>query len=155
MAQNSIYVADVSVFTISILSNDLSIFRKSLILYYLQDCCICHILCVLSSDTHLALVLHFTLLYFCMLYIFVKTIVDFWIFYLEICISLFLFFFLQNALPYPFLQISIKNSQLSRESHIFHKPVLLYEICNSRKVSFFGYFTINRYAYIVFPPLQG
>ena len=102
MAQNSIYVADVSVFTINIISNDLSIFRKSLILCYLQDYYIYHILYVLSSDTHLALVLHFTLLYFCMLYIFVKTIVDFGIFYLEICISLFLFFFLQNALSLPF-----------------------------------------------------
>ena len=103
MAQNSIYVADVSVFTINIIPNDLSIFCKSLILYYLQHYCICHILRILSSGTHIALVLHFTLLYFCMLYIFVKTIVDFGIFYLEICISLFLFFFLQNALPYPFL----------------------------------------------------
>ena len=103
MTQNSIYVADVSVFAISIVSNDLSIFRKSLILCYLQDCYIYHILCILFFDAHLALVLHFTLLYFCILYIFVKTIVGFWIFYLEICISLFLFFFLQNALPYPFL----------------------------------------------------
>ena len=103
MAQNSIYVADVSVFTISIASNDLSVFYKSLILCYLQGYYIYHILCILSSDTHLALILHFTLLYFCILYIFVKTIVDFGIFYLEICISLFLFFFLQNALPYPFL----------------------------------------------------
>ena len=125
MAQNSIYVADVSVFTISIISNDLSIFRKLLILCYLQDCCICYILYVLSSDTHLALVLHFTLLYFCMLYIFVKTIVDFGIFYLEICISLFLFFFFKMHFPTLFSRFLSKIHNF-HENRIFFTNLYFY-----------------------------
>ena len=125
MAQNSIYVADVSVFTINIISNDLSIFCKSLILCYLQHCCICYILRILSSDTHLALVLHFTLLYFCMLYIFVKTIVDFGIFYLETCISLFLFFFFKMHFPTLFSRFLSKIHNF-HENRIFFTNLYFY-----------------------------
>ena len=114
-----------SVFTINIISNDLSIFSKSLILCYLQDCCIYHILCVLSSDTHLALVLHFTLLYFCILSIFVKTIVDFGIFYLEICISLLLFFFFKMHVPTLFSRFLSKIHNF-HENRIFFTNLYFY-----------------------------
>lgn len=62
-----------------------------------------------------------------MLYIFVKNSTDLYALYLEICISLFFIFFLQDTLPYPFIHNSTKNSQLSRESHIFHQPVFYTE----------------------------